>query len=114
TAERALFRRLSVCVGGCTLPAAEEVVAGSAERPLAVGRAAAALMRKSLLRVRQSDESAEPRLGMLEMVREYAGEQLARSGEEAALAARHCAWCLATAEEAAANIRGPDQRAWLD
>jgi hypothetical protein len=30
------------------------------------------------------------------------------------MAARHCAWCVALAEEAAANIRGPDQRAWLD
>jgi non-specific serine/threonine protein kinase len=114
TDERTLLRRLSIFVGGCTLATAEQVVTLPDERPLAVGRGAAALMRKSLLRARQSDESAEPRLGMLEMVREYAGEQLARSGEEPAVAARHCAWCLALAEEAEANIRGPDQRALLD
>jgi len=112
--ERTLFRRLSVFVGGCTLSAAEEVLALPEGRPLAVGRGVAALVRKSLLRIRQPEESAEPRLSMLEMVREYAGEQLVRSGEEAAVAARHCAWCLAMSEEAAVNIRGPDQRAWLD
>jgi non-specific serine/threonine protein kinase len=114
TDERTLFRRLSIFVGGCTLAAAEQVVTLPGERPLAVGGGAAALVRKNLLRARQSDESVDPRLGMLEMVREYAGEQLARSGDEAEIAARHCAWCVATAEEAESNIRGPDQRAWLD
>ncbi|MBV9603041.1 MAG: AAA family ATPase [Chloroflexi bacterium] len=112
--ERTLFRRLSVFVGGCTLALAEEVVNLPNERPLVVGRGAAALVRKSLLRVTQSDESAEPRLGMLEMVREYAAEQLTHSRDEAKLAARHCACYVTMAEEADANIRGPDQRAWLE
>jgi non-specific serine/threonine protein kinase len=112
--ERALFRRLSVFVGGCTPDAAEEVAALRGERPIAVGRRLAALTRKSLLRPMQDDAFAAPRLGMLEMVREYAGEQLAGSGELGAVAARHTAWCLALAEEAEANIRGPDQRFWLD
>ena len=114
TDERMLFRRLSIFAGGCTLAMAEEVVNLSDERPLVVGRGVAALVRKSLLRVRQSDESAGPRLGMLEMVREYAGERLAHSRDEAAVAARHCACYVAMAEEADANIRGPEQRAWLD
>jgi predicted ATPase/DNA-binding CsgD family transcriptional regulator len=114
TDERRLFRRLSVFVGGCTLAMAEEVVNLPDERPLVASSGAAALVRKSLLQVRQSDDSTEPRLGMLEMVREYAAEQLTRSGDAAKVAARHCACYLAMAEKADANIRGPDQRAWLD
>jgi DNA-binding CsgD family transcriptional regulator/tetratricopeptide (TPR) repeat protein len=51
---------------------------------------------------------------MLEMVREYAAEQLRASGGEAAVRERHRDWCLATAEEAEEAIRGPAQRDWLD
>jgi non-specific serine/threonine protein kinase len=114
TEERTIFRRLAVFVGGCTVSVAENVVAFPGERPLAVRGRVTSLARKSLLRVRYPDERGEPRLGMLEMVREYAGEQLTTSGDEAEAATRHFAWCLAMAEEAEVNIRGPDQRAWLD
>jgi predicted ATPase/DNA-binding CsgD family transcriptional regulator len=112
--ERALFRRLAVFVGGCTFAAAAEVVPSPGERPIDLRRGAASLARKNLLRLEQPAGAAEPRLRLLEMVREYAGEQLVRAGEEEALAERHCAWCVAMAEQAAASIRGPEQRTWLE
>jgi predicted ATPase len=48
---------------------------------------------------------------MLETVREFALEQLATSGEEAAIRARHAAWCLALAEASELYLRA--QAAWL-
>jgi non-specific serine/threonine protein kinase len=67
---------------------------------------------KSLLGT-QARETAEPRFAMLETIREYAGEQLAASGEEDDVRRAHAAWCLALAEAAAAALAGPAQRDWL-
>jgi predicted ATPase len=51
---------------------------------------------------------------MLETVREYAQEQLAASGEEAAERAQHAAYFLALLREAEVALHGPTQGAWLD
>jgi tetratricopeptide (TPR) repeat protein len=51
---------------------------------------------------------------MLETIREYALEQLERSGEAEAVRARHAAHFLALAERADPEMRGPQQKAWLD
>jgi predicted ATPase/DNA-binding CsgD family transcriptional regulator/DNA-binding XRE family transcriptional regulator len=122
--EQALFRRLAVFVGGCTLEAAE-AVAGVGDRGAAVREpddvssppppvvdGIAALVDASLLRTTGSTDA--PRCLMLETVREYARERLAASGEEPAIRTRHAAWCLRLAEEAEPALRGPDQFAWLD
>ena len=51
---------------------------------------------------------------MLETVREFALEQLAASGEEPAVRARHAAWCLALAEAAGRDLHyGQAEAAWL-
>ena len=51
---------------------------------------------------------------MLETVREFALEQLAASGEEAAIRDRHAAWCLALAEVAGVDLgAGRAQTSWL-
>ncbi len=66
--EKALFRRLSVFVGGCTLEAVEEVCGGDLD-------ALGSLVDKSLVR------ADGERFGMLETIREYAGELLDASAE---------------------------------
>ena len=110
-AERILFRRLAVFVGGCTLEAAEEVGRNAGDDALEL---IASLADKSLLRV-AVDPDGTPRYVMLETVREFASEQLAASGEADAIRRRHAAWCLALAAEGElAAWGGPEQTTWLD
>src|SRR5262249_2519757 len=55
---------------------------------------------------------AQTRFVILEMLREYARDQLA-SEERAFLADRHRAYYLALAEEAEPGLQGPTQARWL-
>ena len=98
--EQALFRRLAVFVGGCTLEAAEAVGRTGSGPRIDVFAVLSALVDKSLLH-REASADGEPRFGMLETIREYALEQLAASGEEATVRDAHAAWCLDLAERAA-------------
>jgi predicted ATPase/class 3 adenylate cyclase len=83
--DQVLFRRLAVFVGGCTLEAAEAVA--NPDRELDVFGGLERLVEHSLLR--QSGEiDGEPRLAMLETIREYAMEQLEASGEVGAVRKR--------------------------
>jgi predicted ATPase/DNA-binding CsgD family transcriptional regulator len=91
--ERALFRRLAVFAGGCTLEAAESV-SGEALDTLHL---VASLVERSLL-WRVDDGTGEPRFRMLETIREFAWEQLAASGEETEARRCHAMWYLALAE----------------
>jgi predicted ATPase/DNA-binding CsgD family transcriptional regulator/transcriptional regulator with XRE-family HTH domain len=116
-AERAVFRRLAVFAGSCTLRAAEEVCAGAAGgaggEPVDVLGGLLALLDKSLVG-REEGPGGEARVGMLETVREYALERLEASGEAAAARRRHAACYLDVAERAAPALFGPEQAAWLD
>jgi len=125
--EQRLFRRMTIFAGGCTLEAADAVcmdgdnpnIANGAERgALALLQGMASLVNKSLLRQEElidpHTDTAEPRLLMLETVREFGEECLAASGELEALQRRHAAFFLALAEEAAPRLRGPRQRAWRE
>ena len=90
--ERAVFRRLSVFLGGFDLDAASAIASDDGRGALAdlVGR----LADKSLL---ASTDGQGGRWRMLETVRAYALEQLAASGEEAATRERHLRWAAETA-----------------
>ncbi len=90
--QQTLLGRLSVFAGGCTVEAAEAVCADGIDL---VGELAA-LIDKSLVRREGSD--AEPRLAMLETIREYAREQLAERDEQKTRR-RHAEFFLAFAEE---------------
>ena len=106
-AEQALFRRLSVFTGGCT-PAAVEAVCQPGELGLEAADGLSSLHDKSLL---HRDETAgELRMTMLETIHEYARERLKASGEEPEMTARHAAFFLNLAEQAAEHLRGPNQR----
>jgi tetratricopeptide (TPR) repeat protein len=110
--EQVLFRRLAVFVGGCTLEAAAALctAAGDLERDLLDG--VTALVDQSLLRVEEQEDD-EPRLGMLETIREYGLERLEESGEAAVTRQAHAAYYLALAETAECKLTGPEQARWL-
>ena len=104
--EQQLFARLAVFEGGCTLGSVEAVCADGD----AVLDALAGLVDESL--VRQQGEE-ELRFSMLETVREYALEHLARSGEEEELRRRHLEHFLALGEAAEPELFAADQIAWF-
>ncbi|GAC1329421.1 MAG: hypothetical protein NVSMB22_21420 [Chloroflexota bacterium] len=109
--EQVLFRRLGVFVGGCALEAAQAVCGEPHEYPDML-RLTLTLVDKSL--VRMSDHSApEPRLTMLETVREYSLERLHAAGEAESLRQRHAVYYRALAEHAGARITGPDHASWV-
>jgi predicted ATPase/transcriptional regulator with XRE-family HTH domain len=116
--EQRLFRRLCVFVGGWSLEAAEAVCAAPAgAQPLGVDmlEGLSALVEKSLVQRREDHEEwekqvgAEPRFGMLQVIREYGLEQLNASGEAEALRQEHACYFLMVAEQAEPNLHGPKQ-----
>jgi non-specific serine/threonine protein kinase len=94
--EQALFRRLSIFVGGCTLEAAE-AVADLGEQSSLLGTIAALVDHQLLMVLDQP--GGHPRFTMLEILREYAAERLAESGERAACHQRHARYFLNLAEQ---------------
>jgi len=111
--ERALFARLGIFVGGCTIEAAEAVCGTAGGRQDTVLDRLASLMNKSLLRMDVAGHG-EPRFGMLETIREYALERLAESGDEEESRRRHAGYYLALAEAAEPELTGPAQGMWLE
>jgi len=111
--EQRLFRRLSVFVGGCTLEAIEAICIVLGDEAEPVLDAVASLIDKSLLQ-QVEQEGEEPRLVMLETIREYGLERLAASGESEATWQAHTEYYLALAEKAESELGGPLQVAWLE
>jgi len=111
---RCLFARLSAFVGGFELEAAEAVCGPSTSdrAALDVFGGISELVDQSL--VRQSEEHAHVRFGMLETIREFAAERLAAGGEAAEIRRRHAAHYTAVAERAAPNLVGGERSTWLD
>jgi predicted ATPase/class 3 adenylate cyclase/Tfp pilus assembly protein PilF len=111
--ERALFRRLAAFVSGVSLEAAEVVCGPVVERSGAavdVLDTLESLANKSLLRPVET-EDGEPRLAMLETIREYARERLVESGEADVIWRRHADYFRALAERTEPMFRGGQQPA---
>jgi hypothetical protein len=111
-ADHALFRRLAVFAGGCTLAAVEAVCSDPLRTAAEVLNALAGLADAALLR-QEAQPGSEPRYRMLEMVREYAAERLAESGEADAVHQRRADFYLTLAEEAEPWLRSGEREAWL-
>jgi predicted ATPase/DNA-binding CsgD family transcriptional regulator len=108
--EQQLFRWLAIFVGGCTLEAAE-AVCGMPHDDALLGTVTS-LIDKSLLRsIPQPD--GEPRLALLETIREYGLEQLTLSGEADALRRRHAHYFVALAEQVEPQLTQGAQATWL-
>ena len=109
-----IFRRMSVFAGGCDLDAVADVVvtgddpAGSDPLELV-----AELADVSLITVTEGADG-EPRLGMLETIREYALERLEQDDDADGARRRHAEHYAGVAEQALAQVDGPGQLAALD
>lgn len=106
----AVFRRLGVCIGGATLDAAAALATDLDVSTVTLLDAVDQLVAHSLLQ----RVAGGNRYRMLEVVREFAVEQLTSAGEEHDARRRHAQHFLAVAEAAAAKITGPEQAAALD
>jgi predicted ATPase len=104
--EQLLFARLGVFVRGAELDAIERVC-GDVAALDAIG----SLVDKNLLRQHGAER---PRFAMLEVLREFALEQLRAMGEEDALRRRHAQAFRKLVDEAEGPLTGPDQRLWLE
>ncbi|HSQ71159.1 MAG TPA: winged helix-turn-helix domain-containing protein, partial [Rubrivivax sp.] len=93
--ERAVFRRLGVFAGGFTLALAQGVAADERIDGWQVLDLLSQLIDKSLVAA-EGEGEGEPRYRLLEPTRAYALEQLAASGESAALLRRHAQAMVAT------------------
>jgi predicted ATPase/DNA-binding XRE family transcriptional regulator len=128
--EKELFMELAIFAGGCTLEAIEAICAGQQigeERVTGYGEEGVSgrgkgapdtldlvqsLVAKSLLQQREGYDK-EPRIGMLEMIREYAVEQLVRSGRKEELSRKHAEYFLQLAEQAYPRLWGPEPMQWV-
>jgi predicted ATPase/DNA-binding SARP family transcriptional activator/Tfp pilus assembly protein PilF len=101
-AEQQALSRLSVFRRSVDRTAAQ-AVAGITPTTLVT------LVDKSLVR-----RAEARRYGLHELLRQFAAERLAEAGEVSALRDRHLAHYLALAEQAAPELKGPDQQEWLE
>jgi predicted ATPase len=96
--EQALFARLSVFAGGATVEAIEAVCRDDRGPDLLDGLSS--LLEKSLLTSGGVEAVGQPRLQMLQIVRDYARERLEERGEAATFGDRHLSWFLRASEPA--------------
>ncbi len=116
--EKALFRRLSVFVGGWTLEAAESVCVdkgtggGNALKTEDVLEYLGQLVNKSL--VMTDERNTRIRYQFLETIRQYAHEELLKSGEAGKVEERYLDFFVKFSEEVEPKLMGKDQPVWLD
>ena len=105
--EKALFRGLSVFVGGWTLEAAEKILPRDEPGKSSILEGMTSLLNKSLL-IR-----TETRFSMLETIKEYARERLQESGGIEGLEREHARYFKDLAEEVEPHLVGARQGEWL-
>ena len=112
--ERETLRRLSVFAGGFELEAAEAICADGSVDAFDVMDLLGSLVGKSLVVADRTPGSVRYRL--LDTIRQYAAQELLRSGGEAEVVAardRHAGYFLGLAQEAAPALSGLGQGDWL-
>ncbi|HEY0933469.1 MAG TPA: LuxR family transcriptional regulator, partial [Trebonia sp.] len=108
-AEQVLWTRLSVFAGPFTIPAAEMVCAAGVLGQPDILTALIGLVDKSVALLQRGRGDEQPRYRLLDTIREFGAEQLARSGEQAAARDRHTAYFLGLAEDFAGHDKDGDQ-----
>ncbi|NLF78110.1 MAG: LuxR family transcriptional regulator, partial [Chloroflexi bacterium] len=108
--ERLLLARLAVFRGGCSLEAAEAIC--GEDLPMGVFDGLASLVDKSLVQ-RKETSGGEARFVMLEMIHEYAREQLEASGELETLRRQHAVYFAEQADRADTELRLTHQKVWF-
>jgi predicted ATPase/DNA-binding CsgD family transcriptional regulator len=113
--EQALFRRLSVFVGGFTLDAVEATCGGASDaltrlegEPLEL---LSSLVDKSVVRAAQHAD--DRRFSLLVPVREYARERLTATGELGHASGLHAQFFVSLAQAGEASREGPAEAAWF-
>ncbi len=110
-AERTVFDRLAVFVGGFDAEAALAVCAAEPVADDAVPGLVQSLVDKSLV-MRETTTDGE-RLRMLDTLRDYAAEKLQAAPDAPAVAARHCDHFFAVSRDGSRGLQGADQAKWL-
>jgi predicted ATPase/transcriptional regulator with XRE-family HTH domain len=108
--ELRLFRRLSVFSGGWNLAAVESVCGPGREVGEALG-GVSSLVDQSLVVLDRTRQSARYR--MLDVVREYAAQELLTAGETEEIERRHALHYLALSEEAGPNLVRAGHQEWF-
>jgi predicted ATPase/class 3 adenylate cyclase len=112
--EQDVLRRLSVFAGGFELDAAETICAAHSVDAFDVLDLVSSLVSKSLVIAERMPGSVRYR--MLETIRQYAAQELLRSGGEDEVVStrdRHVGYFMGLAEQAAPALSGPGQGRWL-
>jgi hypothetical protein len=111
--EQALFRRLAVFAGGCTLEAAESVAHIGDGPAVDVLTVLLSLVDHSLVQRQDGDDgvpdAGTPRFRMLETIREFALERLVEVGEWELAQDAHAAYFIAFAERNYPYRIGPEE-----
>jgi len=106
-----LFSRLAVFGGGCTLTSAEVVCSPANDVQIDVLDGISSLVDNNLLR-RDHETGGEPRVSMLQTIREYGLEQLRKSRTDTETYRTHAKHFASMVEEAEVKRTGPDQSIW--
>jgi len=107
-AERRVFARFAAFAGGASVAAAEWVCADSHTYEMLALDSLSALVDASLL-MREPAQRDDPRLRMLETVREVAMDALLRSSERDAVLGRHAEWYRRLATQLEPGLTGETQ-----
>ena len=110
SSERLLLVRLAGFRGGCSLAAVEAVCGEDLSTEVFDGLAS--LVDKSLVQRKETSEG-EARFVLLEMIHEYAREQLQASGELEMLRRQHAVYFGELAERAETELRLAHQKYWF-
>ena len=108
--QQRLLRLLSVFVDSCSLEAIEAVATGVDNDIPDILDGVSSLLDQSLLLA--GNEEDEPRLHMLQIIREYGLERLQECGEAAEVQGIHALYYLTLAEMAEPQLKGAQQIVW--
>jgi non-specific serine/threonine protein kinase len=111
--EQALFQRLAVFAGSCTLVTIEAVCADELLSAAEILDLLAGLVEKSLVSIAEREPGEGVRYRLLEPIAQYALEKLGQTGAEAAVRDRHLAYYIELAEQAEPQLKSEHQLLWL-